>query len=200
MEVFSHGGCRPPIDSIPSDQVIGTYDCRQAIWRRSKKLKVGDKILTKCGARLAKLYYDECLVEPDFEGFLDAAANRGHYALSYTALRLMRERTFRDCEHSLDERARLWLADERSWESLAPCPIPWDKIVAMRRDGIHNVATLQMLDDKQLSKIDGIGPARIKLVRSFCGRAIKEQAKATPKPKRNRAPKKPAPLAEPALF
>ncbi len=188
------------LESIPSDQVIGTYDCRQAFWQRIKKLKVGNEILTKNGARLVKLYYDECLGEPNFEGFLDAAANRGHYALSHSALRLMSERTFRNCEHSLDERARLWLADERSWESLAPCPIGWDKIVALRRDGIHNVATLQMLDDKELSKIDGIGPARIQLIRKFCRRAIREQEKANPRPRRVRKPKRPAFSAESVLF
>ena len=188
------------IDSIPSDLVVGSYDCRRSLWDRVKKLGVGNDIFTKAGARLLKLYYDESYGEPHFEGFLDAAANRGHYALSYDAVRLMVERTFSDCQHRLDERARLWLADERSWESLALCPIPWDKIIALRRDGIHGVATLEMLSDKELSKIDGIGPARVKLIRSFCKRALREQAEANPLPKRPRPRKKVIRQAEPALF
>ncbi|MDO8649893.1 MAG: hypothetical protein Q7K33_01095 [Candidatus Berkelbacteria bacterium] len=187
-------------DSIPSDRIVGTDECRSCLWGRIKKLGVRKEVLTKHGAQMAKVYFDSCIDRPSLEGVFDAGVRFWHRGLKYATRRQMAEEAFYEARRRLDERSSLWLADERSWESLAPCPIPWDTIVALRRDGIHNVATLDMLDDKELSNTDGIGTARIQLIRKFCGRALKEQAKANPKPKRVRKPKRPALPAEPALF
>jgi len=166
----------------PAQDVVGNYYCRRDAWERATKLRTVRHIFTKEGAKDLKIYFDEYERELELDTFLDIAARTRHHGISYATRRQQAERLFDHCMRILDERARLWLAEGRSWESLAFLPIEWSLVIKLRRQGINSVASFEMAGDSDLLKLKiGFGPRSLQLSRAYCRKALELQKQAAPK-------------------
>ena len=158
-----------------NDWVTGTYDCRLQFWERAKALDLQNLILTRLGAKLLERYYEGYLGEPSYETFMLWAENEGHHALKREDKRSKADQDFRRCQINIDERSVVWLADGKRWDSLAHCPVDWILVVAIRRFGIHNAKQLDEASDVDLLKVDGLGPGKLTILRSYAKKCSKLQ-------------------------
>lgn len=163
--------------SIPVDQARGSYECRRALWDQVKNLKVEELLFNKEERFLLSDYFDRFEFEPKLDGFLDQATNEGRFPINYDERKRIITARLNRLFNRLDERASLWLDDDKDPVTLAFLPVDWKVIVLLRRNGVKTLLELGGKTDKELRQI-GVTPAPLRRIRAFC---LKHCPKQEPK-------------------